>query len=148
MKCNFCAEWGNHVCLLRSSVNIGSMKDVQTVKDSAKSYIGDLIRFGRWKKEPARNQTAFPANSQGGGNSSENSRGSATACSLAAPHAQRTATLVIGALDLDTEVAACGWHKIRTPASHRTVKPTMLLPAQTPLKRAYRKRQSRSKRKS
>ena len=60
------AEWGQHVCLLRSSVNIGSMKDVQTVKDSAKSYIGDLIRFGGWKKEAARNQSAFPANSQGG----------------------------------------------------------------------------------
>ena len=56
-------EWGSHVCMLRSSVNIGSMKDIQTVKDSAKSYIGDLIRNGRWKKEPARNQTAFPANS-------------------------------------------------------------------------------------
>ena len=47
------------------------MKDVQTVKDSAKSFIGDLIRNGRWKKEAARNQTAFPTNSQGGGNSSD-----------------------------------------------------------------------------
>ena len=57
--------------MLRSSVNIGSMKDIQTVKDSAKSYIGDLIRNGRWKKDAVRNQTAFPANSQGGGNSSD-----------------------------------------------------------------------------
>ena len=64
-------DWGPHVCVLRSSVNIGSMKDVQTVKDSAKSHIGDLIRFGRWKKEAAHSQTAFPTNSQGGGNSSE-----------------------------------------------------------------------------
>ena len=63
-------EWGSHVCMLRSSVNIGSMKDIQTVKDSAKSFIGDLIRNGRWKKEAVRDQTAFPANSQGGGNSS------------------------------------------------------------------------------
>ena len=58
-------------CVLRSSVNVGSMKDIQTVKDSAKSYIGDLIRYGRWKKEAVRNQTDFPANSQGGGNSSD-----------------------------------------------------------------------------
>ena len=64
-------EWGSHACMLRSSVNIGSMKDIQTVKDSAKSCIGDLIRSGRWKKEAARNQTAFPTNSQGGGNSSD-----------------------------------------------------------------------------
>ena len=44
--CETCdnAEWGSHVCMLRSSVNVGSMKDTQTVKDGAKSFIGDLIR--------------------------------------------------------------------------------------------------------
>ena len=36
------SEWGSHVCVLRSSVNIGSMKDVQTVKDSAKSFRNSL----------------------------------------------------------------------------------------------------------
>ena len=68
-------DWTSHVCMLRSSVNIGTMKDVQTVKDSAKTYIGDLIRFGRWKKQPVPNSTAFLLGQNGGnpGNSKDKS---------------------------------------------------------------------------
>ena len=69
------SDWTSHVCMLRSSVNIGTMKDVQTVKDSAKTYIGDLIRFGRWKKQPVQNSTAFVTGQNGGnpGNSQDKS---------------------------------------------------------------------------
>ena len=53
------AQWASHVCDLRSQVNVNNV-NVERVKESAKSYIEDLKRGNRWKKDAATNKTAFP----------------------------------------------------------------------------------------
>ena len=57
--CDGNQQWTSHVYNLRSQVNINNM-DVERVKESAKSYVEDLKRGNRWKKDPVSNTTAFP----------------------------------------------------------------------------------------